>query len=236
MYSRRTVLAASSICLTAIAGCTGSSAEDPTQTSTEGATPEPDSAGSASSEVGMQPETESPDSPSGTSADTYSERSMPDPMESDFQSAADEFLVDKAAEPNEGAIYLEIINEVGTEYYATDVHTELTEAVVNVNGMLVFKTGGMNPHTFGIHDPFTTGPRPCVDDVEDESTSGYDVFGFNQQGAPNSLKPFANDQCSFEVSEADGVFTGLGAAKAHFYTITDGYHGRLMRFKYVYRK
>lgn len=219
MYTRRALLSATGMGLAILAGCTGAAPEDPGPTAT--------ATDSRAPSAPTDPE---------TPVSRYSDSPMPDPTEAAFQSAADEFLADKATEPGTGALYLEINNEIGTTYYATDVHTNLTEAAVNVNGMLVFKTGGMNPHTFGIHDPFTTGPRACVDDVPDESTSGYDVYGFKQHGTPNSLKPYDNAQCSFEVSEDGGVYTGLGAAKAHFDTITDGYHGRLMRFKYVYRK
>ncbi|WP_276257629.1 hypothetical protein [Haloglomus litoreum] len=179
-----------------------------------------------------------PGAPDGEPADggsTAAPAPLLDAEDAAFRSAADAALAGAAAEPGTGAIYLEVVNSAGTAYYGTYNHTELTLAEVNANGMLVFNNDVTAPHTFGIHDPFTTGPRACVDGVEDESTSGYDVFGFSQRGAPNTLKPFDDALCSFEVTEENGVYTGVGTARAHFYTYTDGYHERDMRFVFVYR-
>lgn len=228
MTTRREYLGLAGLSIAALAGCAGDSdgaGDDPESTST-----------TVSSTTTASPVSTSTATETASTGDAASDLPLLPVADPNFLAAADETLADAAAESGTGALYLEIVNDQGTTHYATNTHTNLAEVSVNVNGMLVFRTGGMMSHSFGVHDPFVVGPRACVDDTEYVSTSGYDVFGFKMYQAPNSLKPYAADACQFEISEDGGVYTGLGTARAHFYTYSDGYHERRMRFKYVYRE
>ena len=158
-----------------------------------------------------------------------------------FQSAADSAISGFGNSAGSGAIYMDLQkNDDGGDHYGTQTFTMSLSGINGVSGALFFKSGNFMPNTIGFLNTLNqaSGDIACVDDIEDIATSGYDVFGYSAYIAPNTLKPFDNNLCVFNI-EYDATadrYIGQGSAKMKYYfntTATDFY--RDLRFKFVYK-
>jgi hypothetical protein len=168
---------------------------------------------------------------------------MLDMNDTSFQSNADAALAEKAETSGSGAIYMDIQDNDesgGSHYWDDDPFVMAMASISSFNGALVFKQSNFMANTIGFKDVLTetSGDIDCVDSEDDVGTSDYDVFGYSAYIAPNTLKPYSNDSCVFNL-QYDGsseTYTGQGSAKAHYYDNGAAtYYIRDLRFKFVYK-
>jgi hypothetical protein len=165
-----------------------------------------------------------------------------DVNDSTFQSNADTALASYGATSGSGAIYMDIQDNDsdGGDHYLTEKFTLSQVSVSTINNQLVFKSGSFMSNTIGFKSILnqTSGDIDCTDTVDDIGTSEYDVFGYKAYIAPNTLKPYDNNSCQFNVqyNTVDDSYIGQGSAKVHYYhNGASRYYIRDLRFKFVYK-